>query len=77
MSGYLEEGTITTAFDMRVRNEIDRYHQMLKLIKYVDIDDKLKSKIKTDMQNKLKQHKKYIEENGVDMPEIENWNWNK
>lgn len=77
VSGYLEEGTITTAFDMRVRNEIDRYHQMLKLIKYVDIDDKLKSKIKTDMQNKLKQHKKYIEENGVDMPEIENWNLNK
>ena len=24
--GYQEEGTITTPFDMRVQNEIDRYH---------------------------------------------------
>lgn len=24
--GYQEEGTITTPFDMRVQNEIDRFH---------------------------------------------------
>ncbi len=24
--GYMEEGTITTPFDMRVQNEIDRFH---------------------------------------------------
>ncbi|MDE7468732.1 MAG: hypothetical protein K2M30_00410, partial [Desulfovibrionaceae bacterium] len=24
--GYVEEGTITTPFDMRVQNKIDRYH---------------------------------------------------
>ena len=26
MRGYKEEGTITTPFDMRVQNDIDRYH---------------------------------------------------
>jgi xylulose-5-phosphate/fructose-6-phosphate phosphoketolase len=26
LAGYKEEGTITTAFDMRVQNEIDRFH---------------------------------------------------
>ena len=76
VSGYLEEGTITTSFDMRVRNEIDRYHQMLKLLKYIDIDEARKKAIMRAMNSKLKQHHEYINEYGVDMPEIENWNWN-
>ena len=40
--GYIEEGTITTPFDMRVRNKIDRYHLILSTIKYLD------PKFKTD-----------------------------
>ena len=76
VAGYVEEGTITTPFDMRVRNGIDRYHLMLKLIKYVDIDSATKKKIEAEMNKKLKQHKEYICENGIDMLEISDWNWN-
>lgn len=76
VSGYREEGSITTAFDMRVRNHIDRFHIVLKCLEYLKLDPTLENKIKRDMNFKLKAHKEYIEEFGVDMPEIENWNWN-
>ncbi len=76
VSGYMEEGTITTPFDMRVKNGIDRYHLMLKLLKYVKVDAKTKKKIETDMFNLLNKHSSYIREHGIDMPEILNWNWN-
>ncbi len=70
--GYQEEGTITTAFDMRVQNEIDRFHLLLEIIEKLNIDDK---KLVNEIKAKLIEHKKYIAEFGVDMPEIENWEW--
>ena len=76
VSGYMEEGSITTSFDMRVRNHIDRYHQILKLLKFVKVDEEKKKKLSALMEEKLKQHTAYINEYGVDMPEVANWNWN-
>ncbi len=71
--GYMEEGTITTAFDMRVQNQIDRYHLLL------DVIDKLgltkKEKLIEEINAKLDKHKKYIARYGVDMPEITQWQW--
>ena len=31
--------------------------------------------LKQEMQDKLIEHKCYIQENGQDMPEIKNWKW--
>lgn len=76
VSGYTEEGTITTSFDMRVKNCIDRFHLMKKLVKYIDIPTKDRERIEKAMNEKLKKHSEYIVEYGVDMPEIANWNWN-
>ena len=73
--GYMEEGSITTPFDMRVQNEIDRFNLVLLAIKYLKVDNSIKEKITKDMQKKLKQHKEYICEYGVDMPEIQNWKY--
>lgn len=77
VSGFKEEGAITTSFDMRVLNEIDRFHQVLKICKYVKMDAKTKNALTAEMTEKLKQHKEFIAENGKDLPEIENWNWNE
>ena len=45
VSGYLEEGTITTSFDMRVRNKADRFHLLEKVLKYIMIREvRLKKK---------------------------------
>ena len=71
--GDKEEGTITTAFDMRVQNEIDRYHLLLEVIELLGLDEK---ELVKELNDKLSFHKKYIAEYGTDMPEIENWKWN-
>lgn len=76
VAGYREEGTITTPFDMRVRNHLDRYHLVLKALRYLKIAGPTKKKIEQVMNEKLDKHYNYIREYGVDMPEIENWNWN-
>lgn len=76
VSGYMEEGTITTSFDMKVRNHIDRYHLLLKALKYVDLPKEKVAKVSKIINAKLKAHDAYIREHGVDMPEIADWNWN-
>ena len=75
--GYKEEGTITTPFDLRVQNDIDRFHLVIDVI---DRLPKLGSKgayLKQQLQDKLIQHKHYVNKHGKDMPEILNWKWNK
>ena len=74
--GYLEEGTITTAFDMRVKNKIDRYHIVIDIINHLDISKTPEGKkIIKLMEEKLKYHDKYIKEYGIDTEEIRNFKW--
>ena len=68
--GYQEEGTITTPFDMRVQNKIDRYNLVLDAIKYTKITKKQKEEITNYCNEKLQKHHDYIRKHGKDMPEI-------
>lgn len=70
--GYLEEGTITTPFDMRVQNKIDRFNLVLDTLKYVEETEEVRM-TKNLMVKKLKMHKEYIESEGIDLEEIRNW----
>ncbi len=75
--GYKEEGTITTPFDMTVLNEMDRFDLVQDVIdRLPQLGDK-GAYLKEEMKNKLIEHKYYIRENGVDMPEIKDWKWEK
>ena len=72
--GYEEEGTITTPFDMRVLNKIDRYHLVIDAIKKLDLG-KDGEKVIIEMEDKLKKHHDYIRKYGIDMDEITKWEW--
>jgi xylulose-5-phosphate/fructose-6-phosphate phosphoketolase len=73
--GYKEEGTITTAFDMTVLNELDRFHLVMDAIHRLPQTGSRGDYLRQKLQDKLVQHKQYIDEYGEDMPEIKNWKW--
>lgn len=72
--GYREEGDITTPFDMRVFSEMDRFHMAKEVVGLVFEDEKATSFI-NKMDETLALHHRYIQENGSDIPEVENWKW--
>ena len=72
--GYEEEGTITTPFDMRVLNEIDRFHLVIEAICHLDLGME-GERVINEMERLLKKHYSYIREYGTDMPEVSEWKW--
>jgi xylulose-5-phosphate/fructose-6-phosphate phosphoketolase len=75
--GYKEEGTITTAFDMRVQNDLDRFHLVMDVIDRVPGLGTKGANLKQLMEDKLVEHKHYIDRHGEDLPEIRNWMWDQ
>lgn len=74
--GYHEEGTITTPFDMRVQNKIDRFDLVKSALKYLPQLGNRGSFLTQKMNDILVEHKAHISEYGEDLEIVRNWEWN-
>jgi xylulose-5-phosphate/fructose-6-phosphate phosphoketolase len=75
--GYKEEGTTTTAFDMVVRNDLDRFHLAEDVIDRLPRLGANAAYVKQELRNKLIEHNEYIKMYGDDIPEIRDWKWSR
>jgi xylulose-5-phosphate/fructose-6-phosphate phosphoketolase len=73
--GFKEEGTTTTAFDMTVLNDLDRFHLVMASIDLLPHTGAKGLALKQNLVTRLIEHNAYIEKHGEDMPEIRNWKW--
>ena len=73
--GYNEEGDITTPFDMRVRNCIDRFHLVKSILATVPEVAEKHAETLQEMDLLLKKHHDYIRSEGQDIPEVTGWTW--
>ncbi|WP_239484110.1 phosphoketolase [Paenibacillus rhizolycopersici] len=72
--GYRENGDITTPFDMRVVNQMDRFDLVKEAVLNLPNAEQYAS-IAAEMDAMVKKHHAYIREEGIDLPEVENWVW--
>jgi xylulose-5-phosphate/fructose-6-phosphate phosphoketolase len=73
--GYKEEGTITTPFDMAVLNDMDRFHLAMDVIDRLPQTGSEGAYLKQQLADKLVEHRRYVNEHGVDLPEVRDWKW--
>ena len=73
--GYKEEGTITTPFDRRVLNNIDRFNLVRDVVLRLPQLGNRGAYLVRKMNDKLVEHRQYIKDNGIDLPEVLNWKW--
>ncbi|SFQ05269.1 xylulose-5-phosphate/fructose-6-phosphate phosphoketolase [Desemzia incerta] len=71
--GYRENGDVTTPFDMRVVNKVDRFN-LAKSIASVGLGWK-SDEFTKEMDDLLQKHHEYIREEGRDIPEVTEWKW--
>jgi xylulose-5-phosphate/fructose-6-phosphate phosphoketolase len=77
--GYIECGSTTTPFDMHVRNQTSRYHILMAAFESLAATGRISNdkarQIIVKYQQKIYDNTDYIKKNGIDMPEIDSWQW--
>jgi xylulose-5-phosphate/fructose-6-phosphate phosphoketolase len=73
--GYKEEGTVTTPFDMVVRNDMDRFHLVMDVIDRVPSLGARAAHVRQHMADERTRHVEYTRAYGEDLPEVRDWKW--
>ncbi|WP_367295914.1 phosphoketolase [Levilactobacillus yonginensis] len=73
--GYRENGDITTPFDMRVLNHLDRFHLAKEAVNAIDSYAIKGAYFTQRMDDMVAKHNAYIREVGTDLPEVNDWQW--
>jgi xylulose-5-phosphate/fructose-6-phosphate phosphoketolase len=73
--GYKEEGTVTTPFDMAMRNDIDRYRLVIDVIDRVPGLASRAAGLRQRMSDARRLAAAYAREHGEDPPEVRDWAW--
>lgn len=77
--GYVESGSTTTPFDMHIRNKTSRYDLAIAAFDKLGLTGKItietSQRLIATYQQKIQSNTHYIKEYGVDLPEIDAWQW--
>lgn len=77
--GYIEQGSTTTPFDMHVRNKTSRYHLVMEVARLLSLRGRISreqaNEVTQKYQAKVDANTEYSKANGIDMPEIDAWEW--
>ncbi|MEA9984010.1 phosphoketolase family protein [Subtercola sp. RTI3] len=77
VSGYKEEGTTTTPFDMVMLNDLDRYHLVIDVIDRVPGLAVKAAHVRQHMQDERMRARAYTREHGEDIPIVAGWQWSR
>jgi xylulose-5-phosphate/fructose-6-phosphate phosphoketolase len=76
INGYREEGTTTTPLDMHIRNDTSRYQLLIQALRAAPrLDPQQVQRIIPRYEQKLVDHRHYIERHGDDPAEVRDWSW--
>jgi xylulose-5-phosphate/fructose-6-phosphate phosphoketolase len=73
--GYKEEGTVTTPFDMVMRNDLDRFHLVMDVIDRVPGLGTRAAELRARMVAERARADAYARETGDDPADIRDWAW--
>jgi xylulose-5-phosphate/fructose-6-phosphate phosphoketolase len=77
--GYLECGSTTTPFDMHVRNKTSRFDLVIAIFEKLSdagrINPTEATAIIDKYYRKISENTEYIKIHGIDLPEIDEWQW--
>jgi xylulose-5-phosphate/fructose-6-phosphate phosphoketolase len=73
--GYKEKGSINTPLELAIQNQIDRFSLVIDVIDRIPALHVAGAHVKEKMLNMQMECRSYAYENGVDLPEADNWTW--